>query len=124
MMYKRVPIIKEMVINSLRSYQDYDGEYNSDIDIDFMLEEKCLFYIFNEKYEIDRVKMIDYYDYIGLVFANSKEKFVDFIVPKSFIHQILKIVEVEEKSGRLQKWCLSEDLYEKLTGQNEDKCYF
>lgn len=122
MSYKRVPVIKEMVINELSSYQEYCGEWSSNVDIDFMLEEKCVFNIFNQKYEIDRVKMVDYYDEIALVFANSEEEFRDFVVPKSFLHQVVKIVEYEEYSGRVQKWSFYDDLYEMLIGDN-DYCY-
>lgn len=124
MSYKRVPVIKEMVINELSSYQEYCGDWSSNIDIDFILEEKCIFNIFNQNYEIDRVKMVDYYDEVGLVFANSKEEFRDFVVPKSFLHQVVKIVEYEEEYGRLQEWALYDDLYEMLIGDNDRKVYF
>ncbi|WP_415286112.1 hypothetical protein [Clostridium perfringens] len=126
MNFKRIPVITEMKINTLNCVRTYCGEYETKIDIAFLLEQKCKFYIFNEEYEIDRVKIIDYYgDSIGVVFANEKELFFDFPVPKSFLHQMFKIIkEYETKDENLKSYNFSEDLYELLIDKRVHRFFY
>ena len=46
MNFKRIPVITEMKINTLNCVRTYCGEYETKIDIAFLLEQKCKFYIY------------------------------------------------------------------------------
>lgn len=121
---KTIQII-DVKVNTLRSGQDFTGEYSTDCDVDFILSHPITFDIFEKTYVIDRIKMLDWYgDEIVLRYANAEMDFCCFPVPKIFIHKIyLRVIE-EQKTGVLQGWSLEDRLMEMLQdGKIISSCY-
>lgn len=106
--------IKEVVKNHLSSHCDIDGEWETNCNIDFILEEPCTFKLFDEEITIDRVKMYIQYWETCLCFANTDTWFDCFKVPKNFIHAIYKRVLEEQKDGLMKGYSFEDDLMEML----------
>jgi len=116
---KRIEII-EVKINRLSCGQDVTGEYSTSCNVDFLLGEPFKFNVFEQEFEIDRVKMFDWYgDEIGLRYANNKRDFCCFPVSKVFVHKIYnRIVQEQGEGGLLKGWDFREEIMDILKDES------
>lgn len=113
-MSKKKIAIKEVIKHTLTSYSDMEGEWNTDCNIDFVLEEPCTFKLFEEEITVDRVKMYIQYWETQLCFANETRWFDCFKVPKNFIHAIYNRILIEQKEGLMKGYSFEDDLMDML----------
>ncbi|CEG02210.1 hypothetical protein [Bacillus sp. B-jedd] len=117
--------ITDVIKHVLRTTQDYSGEYSTSCNIDFLISQPIKLSVFDKDYLIDRIKMIDFYgDEIVFSFANDKERFCCFPVPKTLIHKIYIRIIQEQKTGVMQGWRFEDTLIEILRGESiATSCY-
>ena len=115
--------IKEVIINALRSSSDVTGEWTTNADIDFFLNEPFSFQIFHDSYAIDRVKLICGYDGVSLFYANESQLFTSLSVSKVFVHKIYDTLLVVQKEERFKKYSFEDDLMDMLQGAREITAY-
>lgn len=108
--------IKEVIVNSLRSYRDATDEYQFEYNIDFILSEPCKFNVFGNEYEIDRIKMIpeDWGDEIELKFSNGKKTFSGIDLSGDYIIMVYERVKEEQRNGKLKGWSFDSNFEEIL----------
>lgn len=106
-------MIKEMVKNRLICGQDYSGEYTTDCNIDFMLEDKINFSVLGKDYVIDRVKMTTAWsDALELYFCAGETMLEWISVPNYLYLEIYFLLDKEQSGGQLEGWALNDDLYD------------
>ena len=117
--------IDEIIKHQLYSSSDVSGEYETHCNIDCKLSIPIWITVFDKEYKIDRIKMSTRWDELILRYANNEKCFCCFPVAKTFVHKIMKKVEVEQKSGILKGWSFKEDLLDILKDENVSlNCYF
>lgn len=109
--------IKSIKVNGLSSQSNMDGEYESHVDVDLILDEQFEFDILGNKVKIDRIKMHTFGEYyweedVTFNYANESQFYRDLVVQFDFYPVLYKFLKNEEKSGLLKKWCFSDELRE------------
>lgn len=100
----------------LKNVRDIFDEWESQIDLDLLLDEKYEFDVLGNIIKIDRIKLTTRQDYgfykdLMLIYANKDVRYDNLIVQFDSYPVILPFLRKEEASGGiLQDWCISEEL--------------
>ncbi|WP_340014674.1 hypothetical protein [Paenibacillus sp. FSL K6-1318] len=111
--------ITEMEIKKLYTWQDMEGEWNTDINIHFMLSQPCTFELLGQVHNVDRVKMFDQYGEITFGYANENKDYCCFPVSKIFIDKIRKrVIQEQRPDGMLKGWDFNHEFLDVLQGDS------
>ncbi|ASS76838.1 hypothetical protein CIG75_19085 [Tumebacillus algifaecis] len=109
--------IVEVAVHSLSSSQDVTGEYQTNCNVDFIMSNKIMFVVFDQQYEIDRIKMTTDWEEVVLYYANAETYFECFKVSKHLIHKVHDQIVEEQRNGVLDGWSFDDDVMGMLRGE-------
>lgn len=110
--------LTEVLIHYLRSGADCTGEWETNADIDFLLDQTFEFDVFHENYTIDRIKLMCGWDGVDLYYAANKEKiFHSFPVSKIFIKKVYDKLLIVQQEERFKNHAFEDDLMDMLRGE-------
>lgn len=111
--------INEVVINHLSGGSDMTGDWETNANIDFILNQSCEFHVFNDLYVIDRINLECRWDGAYLYYANEKHCFHSIPVSNIFIKKVYDELLIVQKEERFKNHSFEDDLMDMLRGERE-----
>lgn len=109
--------IIDTVVHLLNTHSDITGEYETDANLDFVLNEEVKLDIFGDIYTIDRIKLLYGHDHVNLYYANKSQYFYSFPVKKEFVDMIQEELFLLQDEQRFRGYQFCDELQEYIERQ-------